>query len=175
PTAFREVFGQTGTLELSEAEMALANEAAITKVVVEGQIDQVLNVKSKSALKEFVSLIKGFKLPPDLLKQARKLKLHEPKIIKNVEQLQTVLSSPDWRNMPQLVDTPAPSQIFGQIAHAAGIEAILYRSVKGKKDCLAVFVENFQNSNSFVELEGAIPKATKLARLDSASWQDFAR
>jgi hypothetical protein len=175
PTAFKEVFGQAGTIELSEAEMALANEAAITKVVVAGQIEQVLNVKSKSALREFVGLIKDFRLPPSLLKQARKLKLHLPQIIKDVEKLQTVLSSPDWRNMPQLVDTPAPCQIFGQIAHAAGIEAILYRSVKTRKDCLAVFVENFQNSSSFVELEGALPKATKHTRLDSTSWQYFVR
>lgn len=115
PTAFKEVFGQSGTVQLSEAEMALANRAALTKVVVAGQIDQVLNVKSKFALKEFVSLIKDFKLPQSLLKQARKLKLHLPRIITNVETLQHVLSSPDWRNMPQLVDTPAPARFSDRL------------------------------------------------------------
>ena len=176
PTAFKEVYGQTtkvGNLQLTESELALANGASMAKVCICGYIEHVLNILDPSALKEFVDSIKGFKLSQDLYKRARTLKLHLPRIIKDVPTLQSVLLSHDWRNTPQLVDTPAPSQIFGQIAHAAGIEAILYQSVKTSKDCLAVFVENFENSTSYVELEGSIPPATTHSRLDSTTWKDF--
>ncbi len=58
--------------------------------------------------------------------------------------------------MPMQFDAPANSQVLGQIAHSAGIEAILYPSVKTNKKALAIYPENFLNSDAFIEIAGSV-------------------
>ena len=72
------------------------------------------------------------------------------------------------------MDLPSSSQQFSQIAHAAGIEGILYKSSRRDgRNCLAIFPENFENSPSWVELEGPLPVNLKHGRLDSSTWQEL--
>jgi hypothetical protein len=48
----------------------------------------------------------------------------------------------------------------------AGIQGIVYASSKNGKKCLAVFPQNFVETDSFVELVGALPDGVKIKRLD---------
>jgi hypothetical protein len=54
------------------------------------------------------------------------------------------------------------------LIRAAGFEAILYRSTKGSKRCLAVFPDAL-TSGSFVELADPAPSAVRHTRLDVES------
>ncbi len=175
-TAYKEIFGQStmeGKQDLSEEDFAFADSSSFSKICIRGRIEHTLDVNSKSSLEQFVQLIRDFRIPKELSAKARALKVQPPRIVSTTDTLQAVLMDPNWRNMPQLVDSPAPSQLFGQIARAAGIEAILYKSKMSNKNCVAVFVDNFQNSSSFVELEGKLPKAVKHCRIDSTTWKSF--
>lgn len=77
-----------------------------------------------------------------------------------------------WRNSPAQIDVPANSQILGQLAHESGIEAILYPSkMSSTKKCLAIFPENFSNSDSFVKIQDKIlPENLKISELNAETY-----
>ena len=52
------------------------------------------------------------------------------------------------------------------VTNTEGIQGIVYASSKNSKKCLAVFPQNFAETDSFVELVGALPDSVKIKRLD---------
>jgi hypothetical protein len=78
----------------------------------------------------------------------------------------------EWRQVAALAGVDAPSQQFGRMASAAGIEAIQYLSVKSHKPCLAIFPENFAHSDSHIELDDPTPPEypDMIRRLDRNTW-----
>ena len=69
--------------------------------------------------------------------------------------------------LPQQFDLPANSQIFGRIAAAAGIHGILYPSSRHvAKRCIALFPQNWPETNSFIEVTDQAPEGTHLTRID---------
>jgi hypothetical protein len=80
------------------------------------------------------------------------------------------LFNPNWRALPQQFDVPANSQVFGKLLRDAGFEAVLYPSTKGPKRCLAVFVENFENSSSKIELCDRYPSEVRTPVLSSETF-----
>ena len=75
--------------------------------------------------------------------------------------------------MPMQFDAPANSQVLGQIAHSSGIEAILYPSVKTNKKALAVYPENFANSDAFIEITGDVAGTVVHTRIDKNTYKNF--
>src|SRR5262249_34111163 len=121
-----------------------------------------------------VQLIKRFQLPKKLKAWAEELEQFSPQDVRDVKNLRMTLMAPNWRANPVHVDIPSNPQIFGQIAHEAGLEAILYRSkMSDKQNCLAVFCDNFQNSSSVIEIDGERPVELKHPRVDSITWRSF--
>lgn len=176
--AYKEKFGQTQPRKpssrlggLSENELALVSGQSFSEVSVEGEIREVLDINKPTSLSAMTDLVKGFRLSPALRAKAKQLGLAVPCWITSTSALQLLLA-PNWRTLPQLVDVPAPSQVFGQIARAAGIEGILYGSKMsaGQGNCLALFPENFRYSSSFVRIQGEVPAATEYPVLDRHSW-----
>ena len=177
--AYKEKFGQeqrtkmiTNVHGLSEDELALVSGNSFTEVSVEGEISEVLDINKLASLNAITAILKGFRLSPALRARARQLGLAAPCWITSSKALQLLLLAPNWRNLPQLVDVPAPSQVFGQIARSAGIEGILYRSKMStaQENCLAIFPENFKYSPSFVAVQAEVPAATEHPLLDQHSW-----
>ena len=68
---------------------------------------------------------------------------------------------------------PSNPQIFGNLLRNSGFEGVLYPSLKGNENCLAVFPENLTGSDSFVELAGAAPPGVSNIGLDSETWRNF--
>jgi hypothetical protein len=73
---------------------------------------------------------------------------------------------------------PASSQIFGRLVRDAGFEAILYPSQRAAGMNLAVFVENFRDSSSRIEVVGGAPAGATFLMLDKDSlknqeWSPF--
>jgi len=67
---------------------------------------------------------------------------------------------------------PAPGHTLGELIRAAGFEAILYRSTKGKARCLAVFPDRL-NSGSLVELADEAPSSVEHVKLDINSGDEL--
>ena len=72
-------------------------------------------------------------------------------------------------------DVPAPCQLFGQLVAKVGIEGIVYPSKFGGKDCLAIFPQNFEGADVFVQLDDPAPPGVQVRRLDATTWRRAAQ
>lgn len=169
-TAYREKFGLKQEEKrdgLTAVDLSLTSNSSITIVTLKGEIGQVLDLNQVSTLKSFFNLIKDIELPSNFIKRANKLNIHPMYHVQTLKELHGTLLKLDWRDIPMWFDVPSNSQILGQIAHAAGVEAILYPSRVSDKNCLAVFPENFSQSMSYIEIEDGVPSEIKCKRLDA--------
>jgi len=167
-TALAELLGRSTTRDLTPEEVALAKPDSIAAVSASGRLEAVLDVRDGSNLTAFVTLIKGFRLPPALASKASRLGF-PLNIVRTVPQLIELLHMSLWRNWPALFDAPAASQIFGRISLDSQVEGILYNSVLTEKPCLAIYHQNFQNSSSYIELDDPVPPGLTVRRLDSSN------
>lgn len=156
-------------------ELSLMGQGSTSVVRLTGKISQVLNLTNASVLKEFVELLKNIKPSKTLITQARKLNIAEKVALpmKSANDFISTFLIQDWRLFPMQFDVPSNSQILGQIAHEAGIEAILYPSAKkSDKLCLAVFPKNFEMSDSYIEIQDKVPKGV-ISKLDATTFKDL--
>lgn len=155
-TAIREKYGlpklHVGKDGLSEYELNLTKKESETIVVVSGKMNLVLDLCRQSSLEKFHTHIKKIKTPRHLFKMVKGLKIQPMVAVKTIKQLYQTIFDDDWRYHPNLCNVPANSQILGQIAYEAGVEAILYPSKKDGKRCLAVLPKNFQNGESHIRI-----------------------
>ena len=158
---------------LTPYDFALTKTVSITIVSISGILDRVINLNHPKKLKDFIDLIKNFKIPPHLFKAARKLKLPPPGLILTMANLMKFLLDSKWRAQPMQSDVPAAPQIFGQLVYESGIEGIVYPSKFTGNDCLAVYPKNFDGSTSYVQLDDDPPEGTKFKRLDSSTWRSL--
>lgn len=176
-TAYREKFQlKSSSLinGLTADELSLSKPEGFTNLVFTGYIDCALNINIKKNLKEFFNVIKNIKLPKELEKEAKKLNIPVMYHVKSLKELYDSILKNNWRDLPMQVDIPANSQILGQIANAAGIEAIVYPStMSSAKKCLAIFPSNFKNSPSYVGIEGRVPDNVIISRLDQDSYLEL--
>lgn len=93
--------------------------------------------------------------------------------VKSLTELQKTLFAENWRLMPMQFDAPANSQVLGQIAHSAGIEAILYPSVKTNEKVLAIYPDNFHNSDALIEIKGTVAETVIHTKLDKNTYKNF--
>lgn len=173
-TGLAEVLGRDkGKGLLTPEEMALTKTDSISVLSVSGELESVLDVRVSGNLSAFVNLIKGFKLSKSLVSEARRLGSFPLKLVTTVAELKDMLMLGNWRNWPMLYDVPAAGQIFGATAVQAGIEGIRYESVLTRKECLAVFPQNFLNSSSYIELDDPAPSDDVPRRVDFTNFARF--
>lgn len=173
-TAYREYFGAplaSRSAKLTLSEFALRRETSFTTFSLKGQIDQVFDLRERSALANFVKITSKFAVSNDTKKFARSAGLPSPPprlVIRTPHELQKrLLTLPSvWRREPQMFGIPAASQIFGRFIRDAGFEAVLYPSQQGGETCLAVFPENFRASASRIEVIGNVPPGASCTVLD---------
>ncbi len=173
-TALREKLGLDPNANVDGLTAEEINVAGnISHFIVKGSLTSVLDITDSKALKDFFKLISGIHLPVDFIRRAAHLKISPMKPVMNVEELRSTFLRTDWNIMPMQFDVPANPQILGQLAHAAGIEGILYPSVKNKKRCLVVYPENFKDSDAYVELEGKVSKLITNTRIDQHTYLNY--
>lgn len=171
-TALQETLGQSSDKDgLTPLELALTSKNSTTIVSVTGQLDEVFDLRDKNNLKDFLKLIKGFSIDDNIKRQAKELKITPaPTLATSVTELAKSILDPDWRR-PAVDDIPANCQIFGQMVMQAGIQGIIYPSQFTKKDCIAIFPKNFDQSNSWIQLDDEPPHEKVPKRLDSSNWR----
>jgi hypothetical protein len=172
-TALAELLGRDGPADsLTPEELALTKPTSITVVSVSGKLESVLDVRDEKNLASFVNLVKDFKLSSGLIMKARRLGF-PAKVVRDTNQLVKEFQMSKWREWPMGFDVPSSSQIFGRIVLDAGIEGILYESVLTHSLCSAIYPQNFQNSSSYIELDGPCPSETIHKRIDSTTFRNF--
>lgn len=167
------ITGEEDDSPLTQMELALMKPDSITLVSLDGMLDKVLDVRDPKLLKPFLEIIKTFKLSEDLKKHAKRVGREDPSLVTTVEELRACLIDSDWRLFPINFDVPSNSQIIGQLVANAGIQGILYSSIKSNEDCLAIFPNNFHGSHSYVEISGGsdeLPSDRVPYRLDKHTY-----
>ncbi len=170
-TAYAEYFGnflsaQVGPLTLGE--LALRHDSSFTTFLLNGRIERVLDLREESSLKAFADIIRQFNVSSPTKAAFRSAGLPQREIIRSANQLRRrlLLEPKSWRQEPTIFGIPAASQIFGRFARDADWEAVLYPSVRGDGLCLGIFTENFQASDSRIEVIGATPNGATHVLLD---------
>jgi hypothetical protein len=126
-------------------------------------------------LEALVDLIKGFSIPAHLIQKAKTLGVAPPELVRDRARLLEILLEPNWRGWPMQFDVHAPCQLFGQLVAKAGIEGVVYPSKFGGKDCLAIFPQNFEGADVFVQLDDPAPPGVQVRKLDATTWQKAAQ
>lgn len=172
-TALQEALGQEAFHSgLDAHDLALAKPDSVLTFSVSGCLDRVLDLHDVASVRAFAALIKDFKIPPALAREAKRLPVVAPRIVKSPEKLIESLLNPNWRHVETLCEVPANSQLFGQLVMQAGIEGILYPSKLTDKDCLAIFPRNFAGGPSFIKLDDDCPDSTVgPERIDMNNWE----
>jgi hypothetical protein len=169
-TAYRERFGieRAGTSAgLTAEELVLRGASSFSNVVLNVRVESALDVADLASLKATAEILRKFRLPKAVSSLARALSLSSPWLVRTPAGLQRQLLHPHWRIEPVQYDLPSNSQIFGRLCAAAGVHAILYPSTRsGGKRCLAMFLQNWSGSSSFVELVGDCPPGLVVKRVD---------
>lgn len=171
-TAMYEYFGgPPSTSALSAHELMLRRPTSFATFSVNGNLENVLDLRDHQKLDAFVEIVKKFKLTKETREIARKAGIAPRELIRTSKQLQTKLfeDSKTWRVEPLMTDIPAPSQLFGRYIAAAGYEALLFPSQQGGTLCLAVYPQNFEGSESYLEVKGPHPMGATCTRLDRNS------
>ena len=171
-TVLQETLGQAKSQDsrLTARDIALTNPESETIVSVSGTLERIFDLRSANSLRKFVTLIKGFTISHPIRQFGERLGAPVGTVA-TASQLSKILLSKDWSHIPMLYDIPANSQIFGQLVSLAGIEGILYPSKFTKKDCLALFPRNFENSSSFIQLDHEAPDNRVPKRIDAKNWR----
>jgi len=173
-TAFAEVMGLKPdiiTNGLTGQELAVAGN--FSHFVIQGKLTNILDLTNAESLQQFYAHLKNIELPIYYHRKAKQLKISPMRPVKSLEELRKTLFAEEWRLMPMQFDAPANSQILGQIAHSAGIEAILYPSSKTGKKALAVYPENFINSDAFVEITGVVAETVTHTKINKETYKNF--
>ncbi len=173
-TAYLESLGLTQNESingLTADELAVAGNFSHFQVI--GKITQVLDLTKKEALTNFYELIKDIELPIYFRSEARSLAINPGLPVDSLQQLYDSIFANNWRFAPMQLDVPANSQILGQIARSAGLEAILYPSVRSRHLSLCLFPDNFKDSESYIEIVGEVADTVIHRRLDKNTYEKF--
>jgi len=90
-------------------------------------------------------------------------------IVTTPRQLMTSVMIDVWNAWPVHFDVPSNSQVFATMVIDAGFEGILYPSVKGGKNCLAIFTRTMKHSDSRIALHPDRPAHIQFAEINAES------
>ena len=139
---------------LSPDELSLTNTASTVDLILEGSIKSVIDLTNTSCLKQFYDVIEDIKLPSYLETRSNKLNIPVMYHVRSYDELTKSILQDNWRSIPVTYDIPSNSQIFGYLAHQAGLEGILYPSkMSDSMRSLAIFPKNFTNSSSYIKIQ----------------------
>ena len=177
-TAFRERH-QMSPAEvvdgLTPHELALVRPSSHSTVYLNGSLANVFDMTTPGALASVARILARIKLPAQARTLMKSLRI-PPKLLWMIatgQQLYDAVLTYNWRTLPIQFGLPASGHTLAELVRAAGFEAILYRSTKGKGRCLAIFPD-LLGSHSHVELADVAPAGVTRLRLDASSGEYLA-
>lgn len=162
-TACCEVYGQDQNTSsgLTPADLALQDSHSMSYVAVNVRLVSFIDLHQMERLQPFLDIIKGFTFTKKVEQQARALKVSPETVVTSLETLKMGLLSHHWRQHPILADVPSVGQVFGELVCDAGVEGIVFPSVRSgdDKSCLVIYPKCVR-AESRVELADDSPPGT---------------
>lgn len=177
-TAYREKFGVTknaGRGALDALDLALTPKASTTNVYLRGTIYDLVDITKPSKLADFCKVFAKFKISQEVVDLATKAGTRPIKIISNSQQLVASFYQSNWRGWATQFGIPSNSQIFGRLVYEAGYSGVLYRSVRGRGRCVALFPENLAYNESEMYLVDEPPALSIPTVIKGEGWADTFR
>ena len=176
-TAYEEKFSLGDSLEtkeLSEDELLLNTGLQSYSIVfVKGKFTSLFDMTVTKNLHMFLNIIKRFKVSKEIIDLGKTIGRPTKVIVDTVDILQQTILTANWRYYPMQLNIPSNSQVFGKLVMDAELEGIMYPSTKDSAgSCIALFPKNV-GMDSFLALQGRVPKQVKYRRLDQCSWEHF--
>ncbi len=176
--AYQEKYGCSENFESSDGltslDLSLSKPDSFTHQRVKFNLERVIDLRDDDALSAFFDVIKHIKMPKLYADQAKRLGVSMA-IISDCEHLRLSLFDPHYEQWDYWIDQPSPSQWFGHYVRLAGIQGVIYPSVRSEDGTnVAIFLDQFESSGSFVELvdeSDFVPTGNK--RVDASNYQLF--
>lgn len=170
-TAYRERYqlkSTESTNGLTPNELALESGDSFTLVRLNGLVTNVFDMTKPQHLDAVAKVLKKIKMPERAKRLMKTLGITNRQLhmIQTGQKLYDTVAVENWRIKPVQFGIAAQSQILAELIRAAGFEAIVYKSTKGTKRCLAVFPDQI-SSNTHIELADPSPSEVTHSRLDS--------
>ncbi len=167
-SAFCEKFqiDKAGRNGLKDNEIAFNPDRCFTTYRVALKMNRVFDLRNKNSLDKFASLIAGFRVPQEVKKSALALRISKIPLARSSSMIMRSVFHKKWQTLPAQFGLPSNSQILGKMLRDAKYEGILYRSVRTKRLCMAVFTENLE-ADSYVEVIGETSANVKVKKIDS--------
>lgn len=127
--------------------------ASFSSYRIKVNLDLALDLRERTNLEPFRSVIAEIKAPKWLADLAKKLNQPPPQTVSTLDQLYTIIFDPNFTQWGALLDQPSASQWIGHYVASAGINGIIYPSVRNAEGfSLAIFPETFKDTSSSVQL-----------------------
>ena len=101
---------------LNAFDLAMMNPQSQTIVSISGKLETVLDLRTSLSLAPFVNIIKDFKFDKRIRSRARELNIPVSKLSRKPKELWDSIMISNWREKIILYNSPANSQIIGDIA-----------------------------------------------------------
>lgn len=168
-TAYAECFGPpVAGASLQPHELALRRSSSFTSVSLTGDVHGLFDLRDADSVKNFAQVISKFAMNRELQQMARKLNMKGSLLIHSARDLYKSLLG-NWRDMPVQYGLPSNSQVFARFLRLAGFEGVVYSSTKGEGDCVAIFMDQLDASDTVIELSDHSPAEVEITRLDSTT------
>ena len=160
--------------ELSGLDLSLRKPDSFSYLRINLFLDKIVDLRQMDVINAFYEVIKDIKMPEFYKKQAKKLKISMD-IIKSSSFMKEAILQINYQQWDYWIDCPSPSQWFGHYARLAGIQGIIYPSVRYKSGFnIAIFPDQFENSSSYVELSDQLDHVDiNQRKLDSKNFNIF--
>ncbi len=134
-----------------------------------------LDITKKESLKDFCSIISNIKPPKHMMEFAKDLGYFRLRTVQTAGELHATFLEKEFLRYPTILDMPANSQWFGLYCFLAGIQGIIFNSVRhGGGKNYAIFIDNLKDTESFVQLNTKADYISEdLKRIDSSSFEFF--
>lgn len=157
---------------LTPEEFALVKPESFSVLRLRGNLNRVFDLRRQSNLRGFVKVTKRFTIS-QRVHRTGKIAGMGYHVIKDEKGLFDSLLLQNWRFQPTQYDVPSNPQIFGSIVCGAGLQGVIYPSVRSSGACLAVFPQNLDTHDSYVEVMPRVPRELEISRLDWTTWREL--
>ena len=177
-TAFAEKFSlkESGESQngLDALDFALTKPGSFTHMRVKGVIKKVIDLRENKVIESFYDSVSSISMPRIYTQRAKTLGISMA-VVNSSDWLRDAIYDSKYQQWDYWLDQPSPSQWFAHYVRLSGIQGIIYKSVKEENGInLALFPENFEGTESFVELMDETDFVRKeLARLDGSNFNKF--
>lgn len=179
-TAYAEKFHYNkaqnfGNLSPTDLKLKPQNMTDIAVVGVKVSLTNCLDLRDKENVRSFCEIISRIKPTKQLLDFSKTLGVLRLRTIQVPGELLRSLFHNDFLKFHLLLDMPANSQWFGHYCYEAGIQCIIYPSLRSARGAnYAVFIDNLKDSKSTVELSANAPYVAQHNRIiNSESFEFF--